>query len=173
MVDLSTMEFAGYWWQSTSSVFAFLFMFVAAILWSYIYSSTYFKLTVGFISAAISFGILYIIPSEVTEQHTILYIASILFLAISETYIGPVVHSTLTKHSNPKYLAILISLAFIPSRLFSWILGFFNESLNENTSLAITIAFVAMTIVSLTLIFLYRKSKHNRKTNIPLVNKEH
>ena len=39
-------------------------------------------------------------------------------LSLAETCIAPLIFSTITKHADPRYLAIIISLASIPGRIF-------------------------------------------------------
>ena len=77
---------------------------------------------------------------------------SLLFLGISEIHIAPIIHSILTKNSNPKYLAILISLAFLPTRLISLVFGLFNDTLYDKPILALKIGIIAMTIIGIGLI---------------------
>ncbi|MEP5341854.1 MAG: MFS transporter [Algibacter sp.] len=117
--EISTLNISKSIWASLNSVFTLPISILAIIVWTLFYNSQFFKLMLGFIFGIISFGILFLIPEVPTEQHTIIYLLSLLFLGISETHIAPIIHSILTKNSNPKYLAILISLAFIPTRLFS------------------------------------------------------
>lgn len=150
--EISTLGIPNHLWQSINSIFILPISIIAIILWTYFYSSQFFKLLLGFIFGVISFGILFFIPEVPTEQHTITYLISLLFLAISEIHIAPIIHSVLTKYSNPKYLAILISLAFLPTRLISLIFGLFNDKLYENPMLGLKIGIVGMTIIGIGLI---------------------
>ena len=142
-------------------------MRLAIFLWTFFYSNQIIKLTLGFIFGVISFGILFLIPETPTEQHTVFYLISLLFLGISEIHIAPIIHSILTRFSNPKYLAILISLAFIPTRLFSMIIVLFNDELYNDPILGLKIAMVAMIGISIGLIiYLYygkRKIAYNNQ----------
>lgn len=106
----------------------------------------------GFIFGVLSFGLLFLIPEIPTEKHAITYLLSLFFLAISEIHIAPIVHSILTKYSNPKYLAILISLAFLPTRVISLIFGLFNNSISNNPILGLKIGIIGMSIVGMGLI---------------------
>lgn len=150
--EVSTLNIPKSMWSSLNSVFIIPISLLAILLWTYFYSSQFFKLMIGFIFGAISFGVLFLIPEIPDEQHTFLYLISLLFLAVSEIHIAPMIHSILTQYTNPKYLAILISLAFIPTRLFSFIVGLFNEGLYERPTVAILIGMIAMTVVSIGLI---------------------
>lgn len=150
--EISALGIPYHLWQSINSIFILPISIIAIILWTYFYSSQFFKLMLGFIFGVISFGILFLIPEVPTEQHTITYLISLLFLAISEIHIAPIIHSILTKYSNPKYLAILISLTFLPTRLISLIFGFFNDKLYDNPLLGLKIGIIGMTVVGIGLI---------------------
>ena len=150
--EISTLDIPNHLWQSINSIFILPISIIAIILWTYFYNSQFFKLMLGFIFGIISFGILFLIPEVPTEQHTIIYLISLLFLAISEIHIAPIIHSVLTKYSNPKYLAILISLAFLPTRLISLVFGLFNNKLYDNPMLGLKIGIIGMTITGIGLI---------------------
>ena len=150
--EISTLDIPKSMWTSLNSVFDLPISIFAIILWSFFYNSQFFKLTIGFIFGAISFGVLLLIPEIPSEQHTVFYILSLLFLSISEIHIAPIIHSILTRFSNPKYLAILISLAFIPTRLFSVIIGLFNDKLYDNPIFGLKIGMTVMVVVSIGLI---------------------
>jgi len=150
--EISTLNIPNHLWQSINSIFILSISLIAIILWTYFYSSQFFKLMIGFIFGVISFGILFLIPEVPTEQHTITYLISLLFLAISEIHISPIIHSILTKYSNPKYLAILISLTFLPTRLISLVFGLFNDKLYDNPILGLKIGVVGMTVIGIGLI---------------------
>ena len=150
--EISTLGIPNHLWQSINSIFILPISIIAIILWTYFYSSQFFKLMLGFIFGVLSFGILFLIPEVPTEQHTITYLISLFFLGISEIHIAPIIHSILTKYSNPKYLAILISLVFLPTRLISLIFGLFNDKLYDNPMLGLKIGIVGMTIIGIGLI---------------------
>lgn len=158
--EISTLNIPKSMWTSLNSVFILPISIFVIILWTFFYSSQLIKLTLGFIFGIISFGILFLIPEIPTEQHTIFYLISLFFLSISEIHIAPIIHSILTRFSNPKYLAILISLAFIPTRLFSVIIGLFNDKLYVNPILGLKIGMVSMVVISIILIgYIYYEKK--------------
>lgn len=147
-------------WESLNVVFIVPLTILAAIVWTYFYGSQIFKLTLGFVFGVLSFGILFLIPEAPTAQHVGYYVISFICLAISEVYIGPVTQSVLTQYGNPKYLAILMSISFIPGRLFSLIIGFYNETFTESPLFAIKLGLIVMSIVCLGLLmFLFRVNK--------------
>jgi len=150
--EISTLGIPNHLWQTINSIFILPISIIAIILWTYFYSSQFFKLMLGFVFGVISFGILFLIPEIPTEQHTITYLISLFFLAISEIHIAPIIHSILTKYSNPKYLAILISLAFLPTKLIYLVFGLFNDKLYDNPILGLKIGIVGMTVIGIGLI---------------------
>lgn len=136
-------------WQSTASIISLPIGLLAVFLWTYLYSSPFFKLAVGFIFGILSFGMLFFIPEIPSEQHVVFYLTSLIFLAISEIHIAPIIHSVLTKYANPKYLAILISLAFLPTKLISLFFGLFSNRIYDEPLLGIKIGIIGMTIIAI------------------------
>lgn len=158
--EISTMGIPESMWSSMNLIFILPVSLIAIILWTSFYSTQFFKLMIGFIFGTISFGILFLIPEVPGKQHMVLFLVSLLFLNISEIHILPIIHSTLTKYTNPKYLAILISLAFIPTRLFYLITSLFNDDLNKNPTKALVIGIIAMAILSIGFIIYNRRNKN-------------
>lgn len=134
-------------WASLNTVFIFPVSMIAIILWSYFYNSQFVKLTIGFLLGAISFGTLLFIPEVPANQHLALYLISLLLLCIAEIHIAPIIHSILTQYANPKYLAILISLAFVPIKILSLLIGLFYDELSQHPELALKLALTAMIVV--------------------------
>lgn len=136
-------------WASLNSVFILVISILAIITWTFFYNNPFFKLTIGFIFGSISFGILFLIPEIPNKEHTIVYLLSLLFLSISEIHITPIIYSILTKNSNPKYLAILISLAYIPTKLFYFIFSLFSDKFYQNPIFSLKIGLIGMITVSI------------------------
>lgn len=145
---------------SLNSAFILPLGIIAAVVWSYFYSSQFQKLMLGSIFGVFSVVLLFLIPEMPSEQHVIIYLLSILSLSISEVCVAPAVHSILTQYTNPKYLATLISLAVIPTRVFSYAIIYFNDGIYEDSSLALTVALVPMTAMGLGLLIFLKRSKN-------------
>ena len=145
--EISTIEILKSNWHTINSYLILPIGIIAIIIWTYFYSSQFFKLMLGLIFGAISIGILLLIPEVLTEKYTILYLLSILFMGISEIHIAPIVHSILTKYSNPKYLAIFISLSFLPIWVISLGFGLFNDRFYENPTLGLKFGIIGMIII--------------------------
>lgn len=151
-------------WPSLESFILLTIGTIAIIMWTLLYSHQLVKLILGFLFGAISFSILFFIPEAVTEKHISLYLLSMLFLGISEIHIAPIVYSVLTRYSNPKYLATLISLSFVPSRLSPMLFGFYFVKSDDDPNFGLMVAITSMTIISVglvaTLLWL-KKHKNN------------
>ncbi|WCO03469.1 POT-type proton-dependent oligopeptide transporter [Psychroserpens ponticola] len=160
-IEISSFDIPNSIWYSMNSIYILPISLIAVIIWTYFYNSQFFKLMLGSIFGLISFGILFLIPEVATEQNTIIYFVSLLFLSISEIHIAPIIHSILTKYSNPKYLAILISLAFIPTKLISLIFSLFNDRFYDRPSLGLIFGTILMAIISVGLITYVLWNKKN------------
>ena len=148
-VQIPSLNFSQNLWPQVNNVFIISTGAVAVLLWTFFYSTQFIKLTFGFIFGAISFGILLFIPEIPQEQHITLFFIALLFLGISEIHIAPIIHSVLTKYSNPKYLTILISLSLLPSMLIAWAFTLINDKFYEEPMLGLWFAIIAMCIVGI------------------------
>ena len=157
--EVSTLGIPKEFWGSLSAVFIMPISLFVIVLWSFFYSSQFFKLMIGFVFGTISFGVLLLIPEVPSEEYAITYLFSLFFLGISEAYIAPIIHSILTKYSNPKYLAILISLAFLPAKIAYVVISLFNESLYMNPILGLKIGTIGMIVMSVVFVGLLILSK--------------
>ena len=87
-----------------------------------------------------------------------LSITALILLAIAEIYMAPVIYSVLTLYSNPKYLAIMMSLVSLPSKFLfimvtnisSFVLTEFTLDLNNYD---LILAFILMIPSTIGLIF--------------------
>jgi len=161
--EIVTLKIPKSMWMSLDSYLFFPVSIVLIILWTYFYSSQMVKLAVGFLFGAVSFGVLFLLPETPIEMHMVFYLISLLLLSISKVYISPIVHSALTQYSNPKYLAILISLAFIPTRLLAVTTGIYSDEIYDNPILGLKIGLISMLIIGVGLMA-YNFSR-NKKTN--------
>ncbi|MDD3458494.1 MAG: MFS transporter [Weeksellaceae bacterium] len=150
--ELSNFVFPEYFWQVNDTIFLLPISIIAIFLWNKFYSNQFFKIMLGFIFGAIAIGILLLIPEVPTEQSLIVFILSLLFFGIAEVHIVPVIYSILTKYSNPKYLAILVSLKFLPTALILFVFGAFNDKIYDNPIVGLKIGTIGMAIIGIGLI---------------------
>lgn len=140
-----------------------------SIIWSFWYNSHLTKITIGFISGAIALGLLSLLPANLDSSYTSIAILSIFLLNLAEFHLGPILYSILTKNSNPKYLATIISLSFIPSKIFMYIIGLqFRNS--EEGLLPIYAGAIILSIISVVLVILLI-AKNKKNNNVPMTSK--
>ncbi len=159
--EISSLVISKYLWQVIKSIFVLPISIIAILLWTKTYSSQLYKLTLGCIFGVISFGILLLIPKAPQEDYTVTYLISLFFLGISEIHIAPIINSVLTQYTNPKYLAIAISLSVFPTRLFYSVLTLFNDTFYENPILGLQYGVTGMTFLALALIGYLLWNKRN------------
>lgn len=140
-------------WASFQSMISLPILIFVITLWTFLYSSYQFKLMLGFLFGAISYGILLYLPELPNDQHIAFYLLSLLLLGLSEVHIAPIISSVVTKYSNPKYLAIIFGLVFIPSRILPIMFGAFNEYFYRNPSQALVLGIIIMILISVGLVF--------------------
>ena len=163
--ERSAMHIPASMWYLFNSVFLLPVGIIAAIIWSYFYNSQFVKLTLGFLIAALSFAVLFLIPDVPADEHVYYYLISLFLLSVAEIHISPAIYSAITRYGNPKYLAILMSLTFLPAKLFALALGLFNFNFNDKPIFALQIALVATLIIGLglaVLIALTKKTHHQQ-----------
>ncbi len=167
--ESSQINIPTYLWHSRSYL-TFPAGIILAITWSYLYKNQLFKLTIGFLFAALSYGILFLIPSHPANHHILIYLLSVLFIGISEVHISPIINSIVTQFSNPKYLAIVMSLVFIPLRIIAYLFSLFNHTFVEEPRYAILFSIIITSLIAVgLLIFILsiKKSKSGLKGSFP------
>lgn len=162
----TTIGFDGY--MLTSIILLFIAIFLS-VLWSFVYHSQITKLAIGFLLAVISFGILLLIPEIPQTNHVLYYVLFFILLSCAELLIVPIVYSIITQYSNPKYLALLMGILFIPVKIFTIIVGKLISSFNANSSALLMfstlLAFLFTLVLFLILFVLNRNGKKaNNKT---------
>lgn len=168
LAEISTFNFPQHMWQSLSSFFTLPVCLIAIIFWTYYYNSHFFKLLIGFSFGVAALVIILLIPEIPKDRHTIYFLVALLFLSISEILVAPVINSILTKYANPKYLTLLISLAYLPIKLFTLIFGVFHENYYNEPNLGVKFSLVIMILASLGLtgyIILDRKFPFSSSTH--------
>ncbi len=141
--------------------FEMIIISVLALIWTYIYTNSFFKIFLGLVVSALSFLILLFIPKTPSSLSLMIFIFSTFLFSTGEMLISPILNSLITKFSNPKYLAIVLSLVTIPSMIFNGISGTIAEYSNKigvNTVFIIG-AFILLVfgIIAHVLSLLYKK----------------
>jgi proton-dependent oligopeptide transporter, POT family len=152
-------------WSSLGPAFALLAGVILSIVWSYFFTDQLTKLTIGFLLAAVSFAILLIIPENPAAHHFLIFLISVIVFSIAEIFLAPILHSVLTQNTNPKYLAIIMSLAFIPSRIFGSIAGLLIEKTYNEPILSLIAGTIVMGISGIGLAILIIVLKNKKTIN--------
>jgi len=113
--------------DSLNSFAIILFGIAAVVIWWLWRLNRFIKLGIGFIAGGLSFAVLLFMPEGGQTPGLIVFIISILLLGLAEILISPTINSVLTKYTNPKYLAIVFSLALIPLSIFYRLNGLMAE----------------------------------------------
>ncbi|MDO5978724.1 MFS transporter [Flavivirga spongiicola] len=143
------------------SFFGIIIISILTLVWTYVYTNSFFKIFLGLIVSALSFIILLFIPETPNSLSLTIFIFSAFLLSAGEMLISPILYSVTTKFSNPKYLAIILSLITIPSMLFNKISGIITEYSNEisyNTIFLISVfILLVFGVIAYGLSLLYKK----------------
>lgn len=95
----------------------------ACFLWSIYYMRNFNKLKVSLIVVSFIVLIFLLIHYFVKPKSITIYYSPLLLMNVSEILIAPILYSLIIRNSNPKYLAILLSVAFIPIQLMQQTIG--------------------------------------------------
>lgn len=150
-------------WQGLNAAFTIPLTLFATVLWSFYYSSQFSKLVTGSLFAAASFALLMLVPDAPNEGQVLFFLGSMLLFSIGEVFIGPVVQSVITQYANPKYLAIVMSVAFLPSRLLTIALGWLALDGSADASNTFLWSAITMAVVGVGLLLYIGLSKPEYK----------
>ncbi len=104
-------------------------LIIFAVVWTYVYTNSFFKIFIGLIIKALSFVILLFIPDTLNDLSLMVFVLSSLLFSVGDMLISPIIYSVITRLSNSKYLAVILSLVAIPAMFFDKI----SELITENT----------------------------------------
>lgn len=142
-------------WGTVSSIGIFPISIIAILVWMRFYQNRFLKIAIGFFAATLSFGLLTLIPESIDSTHLMVFFSSLVLLSIAEVCIAPIIHSMLTKHTHPKYLAIVVALSFIPMRLLVLSSELFGDTIYDHVKLGLYIGMIAMPIMGIGAVLFY------------------
>lgn len=123
---------------------------VGVIVWYITNVNRFVKISIGFVLGSVSFALLMFIPENSHIIHLVIFIVSIFLIGIAELMIAPTVNAIITVNSNPKYLAIIFSLVFLPIRLIYYVVSKITEATYDTPKLGIGIAAVLFLVLGIT-----------------------
>ncbi len=151
-------------WYNLSLGIGILFGFAFAIIWTLVYTNQFFKFFLGLLISAFSFGFLLFSPENSIEGNYTILIISMIFLALGEVLVAPMLYSITTKYTRPKYLAIMLSVVAIPILLFNKLAGLIGEyALELNRSTIFIFVTAVLFFFGLTAFGISMLQKHNEK----------
>ena len=146
---------------SIETLFAFPLLIIASVYWSYRYSHQWVKLSLGFVFGFLGFAFFHMLPTDPKELSLALFFIYLCLVNLAEVYIYPIIQSVLTKYINPKYLAIALSLTFIPGYLGQMIVWRITSGTTNTDNLMFLniggVGFLIMGISLLWYVFKYKK----------------
>jgi POT family proton-dependent oligopeptide transporter len=142
-------------WSDLNAIFIIIIGIAAAITWSFIYKKPIINIAIGFLLGALSLFLIFLIPEDINDYHVVYLMVSVFIMSIAEVLIGPAINSIIVKNVNPKYLAIVFSIRYVPFLLYSTVLG-----LQGKVFISITIGITILTTIGILLLILGKsKSK--------------
>lgn len=109
-------------WISIGAYITIILGIPAIIICSFFTVSRGLKMAIAFILAAIALGILLLIPSDsgIGNSAVMIMFISLGLMGLAEIILAPIVYATITRNTNSKYLAVILSLSFIPAAFFNF-----------------------------------------------------
>lgn len=106
-----------YSWDIINSYVVMFFAVAASITWSFLYYNQLMKIVVGTLSLSIGLSIFIFMDSPYSGDSMIMVVIATIIIGFAEVHINPVLNSIITRSINPKFLAITLSVSFIPGLL--------------------------------------------------------
>lgn len=128
-IDLEILPFSSSFLQSTQTWILVGGGILMTVIWNHYRTSPFLNFLIGCVLGLMYFALSLFIMTNVTGAIVPLILGTILLLALAEVLVSPLAYTIVTRYGNPKYLAILMSLTFIPSLFISWLLLFPDGSL--------------------------------------------
>ena len=168
--DMSAGTTSYYWSQTDNGYSIFntiisssgiVFTLMLAIIWTFVYTNQFSKFCVGLIISALAISLLISYPENPQEGNSTILILSGLLLALGEAFISPMLYAITTRYSNPKYLAIFLSLVSLPIMIFYKIAGKLSELVFDydpsGIFIAVTSALVVFGIIAFIMWFVQKR----------------
>ena len=102
-----------------TEIMAIPIMICILVLWRSFYIRSSLKVLIGVGFAAAAFTALSFLPEDITFSTFGMFIGIMALLTVAEMCIAPLIFSVITKYTDPRYIAIVVSAAFIPGRIFN------------------------------------------------------
>jgi len=121
-MEIYSNQMSPFIWQSITSGLILPVSIIIAIIYSFVYFNRTLKIIIGFFITALAFGILLLISKPISDSAIAIMFLSIVLINIGELIMAPALYSVITQKSNPKYLALIISLSYLPFTFLNLVL---------------------------------------------------
>lgn len=152
-------------WPTLSTGLSIGIGVVVAVIYSFYTFSRALKLAIAFFLTAFALVVAYLIAIPVSKSAAGMMLLVLFLLSIAEMVMAPVLYGVIVKRTNPKFLALIISLSFIPSAVLISMMYYYAHGANfqeETTTLIIAAPLVtAMGIVAFAVWMVHRKQRVN------------
>nr|WP_321221174.1 MFS transporter [uncultured Psychroserpens sp.] len=126
---------------------AIIILGILTVIWTFVYTNQFSKFCIGLLISALAVSLLITLPETSNDGNTNIIFISGLLLALGEAFLSPMLYAITTRYSNPKYLAILLSLVGLPILMFNKIAGKISEFTYDFKPTGIFIALTSVLIL--------------------------
>jgi len=138
-------------------IFGILVGVGASITWSFVYMDWVKKWAWGFLMSGAAFGILLWVGE--TSPSLAILLPSYLMISVAEILIAPILYAVLAKNSNPKYLATLVGVSFIPTMLSNTIFSYIMASADVDPFQLAWMASISFLVIGVIILVVSRSKK--------------
>ena len=136
-----------FFYSSINTLFIIPISIIAAIVWSYFYSSHFFKIAIGCIFFAGALMVFQLIPQKPDSSYLWAFLFSTFLISVAEIYFSPVIKSIISRYGNPKYLALLMSANYFPYYIATFLLNPYNKWIDQNIMFTLKIVSIVFSII--------------------------
>ncbi|MEM7185722.1 MAG: MFS transporter [Bacteroidota bacterium] len=139
---------------------------IGVIAWHITQVDRIVKISLGFVMSSLAFAVLIFIPENSPTILMAILLISALFIGLGEILIAPTINSLITLFSNPKYLAIIFALTYLPFRIAYYLVSLVVEAGYEAPKLGIGITAVLFLLVGIGIFVFYAVTRNSKSTTI-------
>ncbi|WP_420574284.1 MFS transporter [Kordia sp.] len=140
-------------------------LILGGILWLKFHRLQFLKIGFGFLFATLAILQLTYISFENIESNVFHIMSSICFFALAEIFVGPIIMSTITRYTNPKYLTIIMAVYGGASLSIVYAFSPINEFINDKSEFFTYIALIlAAAIAILLFLAVFLREKYLKKS---------
>lgn len=165
-IELEGFPFSTAFVQNTQTLVLVGGGLLMTFIWNYYRNSPFLNFLFGCILGLLYFVLSLLIMTKDPGGIVPLLLGTILFLALAEVFVSPLLYTIITQYGNPKYLALLMSLTFIPGLFISWLALFPEGSLYDDPIYDAQIGILGMSALFIGIrIYIWKSKKRRSNSN--------